>query len=87
MFTEKVEVEVIKIDKLQGKDCAPKLILGEKKTIKNIFIDSGGNQHLDVDLKTSLNFVTSFETGEELPKDKKDGKIIHWCHPSRFKKI
>lgn len=48
--------------------------------VKGIVLDSAGNQHLDVGLKSDLNWVKSIETGEELP----DGDKIHWCHPSRF---
>jgi len=91
MFAENQEVEVIKVDKLPGKEYAPKLVLGDKKQVKAICTDSKGNQHLDVGLRTELNYVTSHETGEELPKNLKVENgiqtITHWCHPSRFKAL
>lgn len=51
-----------------------------KLHIKEIILDAEGNQHLDVGLKSHLNYITSYETKEDLPR----GKEIHWCHPSRF---
>lgn len=58
----------------------PPLVLGVSYEIKTITLDKKGNQHLDVGLKSEYNYITSQETGEELP----DGDRIHWCHPSRF---
>ena len=74
-------VTVVNIDPLEGNDKAPALELGKDETIKNIILDSEGNQHLDVGLASELNWITSWETKEELP----DGDTIHWCHPSRLK--
>lgn len=65
---------------LKGNTHKPKVILDEEYTIKEIIEDSAGNQHLDIGLPSRLNFVTSYETKEELPR----GEKIHWCHPSRF---
>ncbi len=62
---------------------APSLIIEQDYKVKAICYDSKNNQHLDVGLKSQLNYITSQETGEELP----DGDKIHWCHPSRFVKI
>lgn len=76
-------VRVIKTHPLQGNDVAPALKLGEEHKVKQIAFDSKGNQHLDVGLKSNLNYVRSWETKEELP----EGKKIHWCHPSRFEKL
>lgn len=67
------------------KEEAPKLKVGEKYMIKGITLDKEGNQHLDVGLISSLNWVTSIETGEVLPNSGIGG--IHWCHPSRFIKV
>ena len=44
-----------------------------------LFEDKKGNQHLDLCLKSMYNFITSWETGEELP----DGDSIHWVSPHR----
>lgn len=70
----------VNVEPLKGNDKAPPLTLGETYKVKTIVLDKEGNQHLDVGLKSTLNFVTSYETKEELP----DGNKIHWCHPSRF---
>ena len=75
------EVEVVKVGPLKGNDVAPPLNMGEFYPIKDIVIDSQGNQHLDVGLESAYNWITSFETKQELP----NGDKIHWCHPSRFK--
>ncbi len=56
--------------------------MGESKTVKEITLDRKGNQHLDVGVPSSVTFVRSWETKEELP----NGDKIHWCHPSRFQK-
>lgn len=48
--------------------------------VNKITIDSKGNQHLDVGLLCSLNFVRSLETQDILP----GSDVTHWCHPSRF---
>lgn len=66
---------------LSGNTVAPPLILNEPVIIKAIQLDKQGNQHIDVGLYSEYNYITSFETKEEL----KDGDKIHWCHPSRFK--
>lgn len=65
---------------LQGNEIGPELVVGEEYLIKEIILDSKGNQHLDVGLKSKLNYVRSFETKEDLDR----GDSIHWCHPSRF---
>lgn len=76
-------VECVNIDPLpydkHHRTC-PKLKLGEEYPIKTIAYDSQGNQHLDVGLESSMNYIRSFETRENLPC----GDKIHWCHPSRF---
>jgi hypothetical protein len=65
---------------LPGNSEAPPLVVPNEYQIKNIIHDSKGNPHLDVGLPSSLAFVRSYETKENLP----DGDKIHWCHPSRF---
>ena len=76
------EVEVVNNKPLKGNEVGPKLIVGELMTVIGITLDRDSNQHLDVGIKSELNYVTSYETGESLP----DGHKIHWCHPSRFVK-
>jgi len=68
------------IEPLVGNDVAPPLELGKHYPVLNIIQDRKGNDHYDVGLVSKFNYITSFETGEEL----KDGHKIHWCHPSRF---
>ena len=65
---------------LKGKDYAPELKIGKEYKLKAVILDRDGHPHFDVGLKSNLNYITSFETGEQL----KDGNKIHWCHPSRF---
>lgn len=83
MFEVNQKVKCINIDILKGNEIAPKLELGKEYTIETLVLDSKGNQHLDVGLVSDLNWVTSYETGEKLPK----GDLIHWCHPSRFEVV
>lgn len=70
----------IEINKLQGNQVAPPLKLGVTYTLKGVVRDKKGNPHLDVGLVSEYNYISSYETKEELP----DGDKIHWCHPSRF---
>lgn len=83
MFEIGNKVKVVNVKPLGGRDTAPKLVLEEEKTVVGICLDRAGNQHLDVGLVSDLNYVTSFETGEQLP----NGNLIHWCHPTRFELI
>jgi hypothetical protein len=75
-------VTVCNIEPLEGNTIAPELTMGEERKVIDIAIDSKGNQHLNVGIPSQINYVRSYETGEELP----NGDKIHWCHPSRFKK-
>lgn len=81
VFTVGEEVIAINNKPLEGNKVAPTLELEKTYSVKSICLDSGGNQHLDIGLFSDYNYITSFETKEEL----KDGDKIHWCHPSRFK--
>ena len=76
------EVVVINSLLLPGKVICPDLSSGQNKSVVGICVDRYGNQHIDVGLVSELNYVTSYETGEDLP----GGDKIHWCHPSRFTK-
>lgn len=70
------------IDPLPGNKIAPPLELKKDYAIIGETFDKEGNQHLDVGLTSTVAFVTSYETKEDLP----DGDKIWWCHPSRFEK-
>ena len=83
IFEEGTEVKAINIAPLAGNYKAPALELDKIYTIKQIILDSQGNQHLDVGLVSELNYVRSWETKEQLP----NGETIHWCHPSRFEMV
>lgn len=83
IFSVGDSVEATNNQPLKGNDKAPALVIGQTYPVINIILDRDGNQHLDVGLKSDLNYVTSYETGEQLP----DGHKIHWCHPSRFTKL
>lgn len=65
---------------LEGNTIAPELVIDQEYPILGIITDEKGNQHLDIGIKSMYNYITSWETSEELP----DGDKIHWCHPSRF---
>lgn len=73
------KIKCVNNSPLEGNNIAPPLI-GKEYTVKEVILDSKGNSHLDVGLKSRYNFITSFETKEELPR----GNYVHWCHPSRF---
>jgi len=77
------EVVCKNIKCLEGNNFAPPLVFEEKYKVINIILDNKENQHLDVGLKSKLNYVTSWDTKEVLP----DGDKIHWCHPSRFELV
>lgn len=73
-------VTAVNIKPLPGNTIAPPLAQGLKYPIRDIVLDKDGNQHIDVGLYSEFNFITSYETKEELP----NGDKTHWCHPSRF---
>lgn len=79
-FKEGQNVTVVSNLPLPGNDKSPTLRIGNKLTIRKIVLDSKGNQHLDVGVSSTVAYVRSYETGEELP----EGDKIHWCHPLRF---
>lgn len=81
MFTLGQQVICTNILPLAGNSVAPSLRDGVEYVVEDICLDKKGNKHLDVGPKSQYNYITSFETKEELP----NGDKIHWCHPSRFK--
>lgn len=83
MFEVGQMVKAILTKPLNGNDIAPDLVLNQDYEIKEIILDQEKNQHLDVGLKSSCNYIRSIETSEDLPR----GTSIHWCHPSRFELI
>lgn len=81
------KIKAIKIEQFPEMEGKPNLNLHNVYEIQDICLDSKGNQHLDVGLRTTKNYVRSRETEQELPKNKKDGEITQWCHPSRFELV
>jgi hypothetical protein len=79
------QLKCINSKPLNGKSIAPPLKEGDIYTLKKIVNDSAGNPHYDVGLVSRYNYVSSIETGEELPNSQIGG--VHWCHPSRFIEI
>lgn len=68
---------------LSGNEVAPPLEVGEIYVLKEVIKDKKGNPHYDVGLVSNYNYISSYETKEQLPR----GDEIHWCHPSRFEEI
>lgn len=81
MFQVGDKLDCVYATPLKGKEVGPAVKLGEVYECKGIHLDSKGNQHIDIGLPLEINYVTSYETGEELPP------TTHWCHPSRFIKV
>ena len=75
-----VTLTCINAQPLEGNDIGPPLKEGEEYQLLKKCYDSEGNEHYDVGIVSTVNYVRSHETGEEL----KDGDKIWWCHPSRF---
>jgi hypothetical protein len=63
---------------LPGNDVAPDLKHGHPYECKAVHTDAAGQDHIDVGLVRSCNYVTSYASGETLPG------TAHWCHPNRF---
>lgn len=78
-------VKIINDAPLSGNSIAPPVVIGEEHSVKNIFLDSQGNQHLDLGYISKYSWVTSWETNEILPNSNFNG--VHWIHPSRVKLV
>ena len=72
------KLKVIFTQVLPGNDVAPTLKHGMEYRCLSVYTDKLGNDHIDVGLNRSCNYVTSYATGETLPGN------THWCHPNRF---
>lgn len=81
-------IRCINAEPFPGNKVGPPLELGKQYPIKGVYEEIAkegpkGNcifHHYDVGLVSEYNFITSQDTGVELP----GGETIHWCHPSRF---
>lgn len=65
---------------LPGREKGPKLEADGVYRVLDIHTEPEGFQHLHVGLISHLEYITSQDTGRELPNNG-----YHWCHPSRFK--
>lgn len=84
MFKIGDEIRCLHASALRGNVFGPtKLVIGNHYFVKNIILDSAGNQHLDIGMESPYNFIRSYDTKEYLP----DGHKIQWVHPSRFIKV
>lgn len=72
------KLKVIFTQALPGNDVAPQLVHGSPCECKAVYTDAAGQDHIDIGLVRSCNYVTSYATGETLPG------TAHWCHPNRF---
>jgi hypothetical protein len=77
------EVVIINDAPLSGNTIAPLVVIGEKHKVLNIVLDGKNNQHLDLGLISDYNWITSWETGEELP----NGDKVHWVSPHRVELV
>ena len=77
------KVKCINAKILKGNNKGPSLTEGEEYEVKEILVDPKGYSHLDVGLKSTLSYVSCWETKEELER----GDKIHWCHTSRFELV
>lgn len=71
-------LKAIFIQPLPGKNVVPALNIKHEYVCKDIFYDKDDNPHIDVGLRMTHDWVTSYATGEILPNH------THWCHPNRF---
>lgn len=77
-------VKCINAEPFPGNKVGPPLEKDKTYPIKGIYLEKHNDttfKHLDLGFVSEYNFITSQDTGVELP----DGDRIHWCHPSRFK--
>ena len=76
-------VRILDIAPLEGNTVAPPVELHKEYPVKDIILDSAGNQHLDLGLESKYSFIRSHETKEDLP----NGDQIHYVHPSRVELV
>lgn len=78
-------VRCINAEPFPGNKVGPPLEKDKQYPVKAVHTEvivasSSVYPHYDVGLVSEYNYITSQDTGAELP----DGDKIHWCHPSRF---
>ena len=79
-FDKDTRVKCINAEPLKGNVYGPPIELDAIYPLLEVLTDHEGNEHFNVGLVSSLNYIRSYETKEKLP----NGDKIHWCHPSRF---
>ncbi len=81
-----IQLRCINNAPFSGNKVAPPLEVGKVYPLVKIYIEDhskGPFKHYDVGLESNYNYITSQDTGAELP----NGDVIHWCHPSRFEEV
>lgn len=73
-------LKCVKTDPLTGNTVGPDLSSEKDYVANEVYTCKCGQKHIDVGLKSHLNWVKCYNCEEELPR----GIEIHWCHPSRF---
>lgn len=74
------KVKAINNNPLEGNDVAPPLSLTKEYVVKDVFVCSCGQHHIDVGLVSKYNWINCYKCAKPLP----NGTEIHWCHPSRL---
>lgn len=70
---------------LPGNDEGPMIKVDQIYPVKRTCECTCGETHVDIGLKSHLNYVTCYKCSEELPES--GYGHTHWCHSSRFDKI
>lgn len=76
-------VRCVNAQVMPGRKIGPPLVLNQQYEVKEVLVDKQGYEHVDVGLLSEHNYITCFETGEELER----GDRVHWCHKSRFEVV
>lgn len=72
------EVKCINDLSLKGNDKSPEVYEGTKYKVINIIKCNCGEEHFDIGLISTLNYITCYKCRQELPNGP------HWAHSSRF---
>jgi len=67
---------------LVGNEIGPPVEKGKDYVIQEILKCSCGSEHIDVGIKSTINYIECHECAENLPRAAVGE--IWWCHPTRF---
>lgn len=76
-------VTVINDQILPGNEVGPNIQNGQLWPVIKTHTCACGEEHVDIGILSTLNYVTCYKCEENLPESTK----IHWCHSSRFEKV